>query len=299
MADAPPPPDATMAAILARMNAQDELIAQLTAQVGALTVAAPAPPAAPAPLAPPAAPADEAAEDSEDDANTVTTEGAPHFLCKRPDCTRSPHAYITRAGYNGHMNKLDKIFHCNECDTSYTDKKALLLHVDSAHRGAKPFVCETCGTGLTTKFGLKTHVATTHFGQRKYPCNVDDCSFSCNNTTQLVNHVNAMHLNEKPHSCTHDGCNYRAAQKSNLNAHIRHVHEKVPYSRAEYPFACSQCTLRFTHASRLANHIGKDHTFTHDLPSCSFITTGGKACSAIFATLEELAQHMRNVHGMA
>ena len=51
------------------------------------------------------------------------------------------------------------------CDTRFTHKPNLKIHIESVHEGNKPFKCEICDARFTQKHVLVQHMESVHDGK--------------------------------------------------------------------------------------------------------------------------------------
>ncbi|XP_041650866.1 zinc finger protein 2 homolog [Cheilinus undulatus] len=91
----------------------------------------------------------------------------------------------------------EKKFHCDLCDKSFTQKKALVIHIRS-HTGERPYSCSTCDRCFSQRKTLVVHMRS-HTGERPFSCPFCEKSFSVNGT--LTRHIR-VHTGEKPYNCS-------------------------------------------------------------------------------------------------
>ena len=142
------------------------------------------------------------------------------------------------------LSKLT-LYHCKQCDKSYTGKGALWSHNKSVHEGFR-FECNKCDYKAHYKNHLTKHIQSIHEGF-KYAC--IQCDYQAKHQSGLTVHNQSVHKGVK-YSCSQ--CNQQFTQQSNLTTHIQSVHEGVKY-------ACNQCDKQFTQLNSLTVHIQSLH----------------------------------------
>merc|ERR1739838_1284354 len=58
------------------------------------------------------------------------------------------------------MHSNMKLFHCNDCEKSFTRKYNLVKHYQRTHSGEKTFQCSNCEKSYSTKSDLVVHRRT-------------------------------------------------------------------------------------------------------------------------------------------
>ncbi|KAL1456337.1 hypothetical protein WDU94_001076 [Cyamophila willieti] len=79
---------------------------------------------------------------------------------------------------------IDKPFHCNVCDGSFSRYSSLWSH-KRLHTGDKPFKCDICGLAFARQAYLKNH-GRVHSGEKPYKCNI--CGMLFSQSPHLKNH---------------------------------------------------------------------------------------------------------------
>nr|XP_020506933.1 zinc finger protein 2-like [Labrus bergylta] len=97
----------------------------------------------------------------------------------------------------------EKRFNCATCDKSFTQRKALVIHIRS-HTGERPYSCSMCDKCFSQRKTLVVHMRS-HTGERPFSCPFCEKSFSVNGT--LTRHLR-VHTGEKPYSCGVCGRNF-------------------------------------------------------------------------------------------
>ena len=65
--------------------------------------------------------------------------------------------FVTTAVHEGR-----KLFKCDICNYSSSQKCHINTHVESVHEGKKPFKCDFCDYSCSRKDNMNTHVASVH-----------------------------------------------------------------------------------------------------------------------------------------
>ena len=81
-------------------------------------------------------------------------------------------------------------FHCEQCESVFTQKTHLITHIQSIHEGVK-YTCNQCHYQATQQSHLTTHIKSIHDGV-KYPCN--QCDYQATQRCALRRHVKSKHL---------------------------------------------------------------------------------------------------------
>nr|CAD7416529.1 unnamed protein product [Timema poppensis] len=142
-------------------------------------------------------------------------------------------------------SSVDKPFHCNVCDGTFSRYSSLWSH-KRLHSGDKPFKCETCGLAFAKAAYLKNH-GRVHTGEKPFKCAV--CGMQFSQSPHLKNHER-IHSGERPYQC--EVCDKTFARHSTLWNH-RRIHT------GEKPYRCEVCGSAFNQATHLKNHA-KVHT---------------------------------------
>ncbi|XP_018334272.1 zinc finger protein 678 isoform X2 [Agrilus planipennis] len=143
-------------------------------------------------------------------------------------------------GSKNQQNNVDKPFHCNICNGSFSRYSSLWSH-KRLHTGEKNFKCNICGLAFAKAAYLKNH-SRIHTGEKPYRCNV--CGMQFSQSPHLKNHER-IHSGERPYVC--EVCDKSFARHSTLWNH-RRIHT------GEKPYRCDICGSCFNQATHLKNH---------------------------------------------
>ncbi|KAK9886330.1 hypothetical protein WA026_015842 [Henosepilachna vigintioctopunctata] len=175
-------------------------------------------------------------------------------------------------GSKNQQNNVDKPFHCNICNGSFSRYSSLWSH-KRLHTGEKNFKCNICGLAFAKAAYLKNH-SRIHTGEKPYRCNV--CGMQFSQSPHLKNHER-IHSGERPYVC--EVCEKSFARHSTLWNH-RRIHT------GEKPYRCDICGSCFNQATHLKNHA-KVHSGEKPF-KCDI-------CSVGFSDRFALKRH-RNIH---
>lgn len=175
-------------------------------------------------------------------------------------------------GSKNQQSNVEKPFHCNICNGSFSRYSSLWSH-KRLHSGEKNFKCNICGLAFAKAAYLKNH-SRIHTGEKPYRCNV--CGMQFSQSPHLKNHER-IHSGERPYVC--EVCDKSFARHSTLWNH-RRIHT------GEKPYRCDICGSCFNQATHLKNHA-KVHSGEKPF-KCDI-------CSVGFSDRFALKRH-RNIH---
>lgn len=206
-----------------------------------------------------------------------------HFQKHTGAMRRSGKAYLCsicgkRFKWNSSLSKhmklhtLTNLKHCPYCEKTYTEEKALTIHIRMhtgeplpfkcdfcsrrfnqkanllrhvrVHTGERPFLCPVCGKSFSQSSYVTLHLRT-HTKEKPYRCDICQKSFALSNT--LMNHKK-IHSKERPYPC--EICHKAFARSEGLK-----LHKRSSCHNGEKPYTCDKCSRRFSTSSHLNNHL--------------------------------------------
>ena len=75
------------------------------------------------------------------------------------------------------VSLIKKFFKCNICETKFTQKGSLKMHISSVHEGKKPFECQLCEYTGSKKGHLKRHIELVH-DKKSFKCDICKSNFT-------------------------------------------------------------------------------------------------------------------------
>ena len=176
------------------------------------------------------------------------------------------------------VNKKEKLFECNLCESKFGEKGNLITHVKTVHYKVKPFECNLCDLKFGTIASEQRHIRTVHEKIKLFECSFCDSKFG-HKYHQII-HIKTVHHKLKPFQC--NLCDSEFGEKSRQIRHMRTVHDKLK------PFECTLCDFKFGHKSILTSHISAIHV--KEKPFKCML------CNVIFGRRTSQMSHMRAVH---
>ena len=64
------------------------------------------------------------------------------------------------------------------CDSKFSQKGKLRVHVTWVDEGKKSFKCDMCASRFTQKGSLKAHIESIHEGKKPFKCNTCESRYS-------------------------------------------------------------------------------------------------------------------------
>ena len=138
------------------------------------------------------------------------------------------------------------LYKCEECQSRYKSRSALVLHTSRKH-GGLVFFCNYCEYEATTKGDKNKHEKSIHEFVR-YPCG--QCDYQATTQSHLKRHQNSVHEGVR-YYCNQ--CEYTATTQGYLKEHKKSFHEGVKYS-------CDLCDFRTGRKYSIKGHKDRMHS---------------------------------------
>ena len=125
---------------------------------------------------------------------------------------------------------------------------ALWYHDKSVHEGVA-YNCNICQSTFTKKHNLSIHIKSVHFKETYHQCKI--CDYQATQRAHLSKHVKNVHQKSENIECSE--CN-QFIQKNNLKRHMEifHLGEQKLYN-------CKVCTFQSRHQVAVSKHVKNIH----------------------------------------
>lgn len=159
--------------------------------------------------------------------------------------------YSLQSHLRGLEKSPDDHYQCQQCDSSFANRKCLLYHLTRHHDGRhRCQICEQVFT-LTTQLGRHTKSEHSEQIQGKFFC--PECKRNDFSSTKVLRrHIFKVHFRVV---CPF--CQAAFHAEANCNQHIRWMHGNHP--PGSRPFECTVCPQTFTGKAYLTRHYRKNH----------------------------------------
>ncbi|XP_035732691.1 zinc finger protein 615-like isoform X2 [Vespa mandarinia] len=147
-----------------------------------------------------------------------------------------------------HEGKVDPIYQCDICNTSYRVKQLLINHIRSKHNGEKRYKCAQCEKGFNDTKSLYNHVLL-HTGKKPFVCEYCNMSFRRKDSRD---HHQRKHTGELPYQC--QDCGEHFASYNYRSKHRKQHHDK---GDLECPECGEKCNDQQEIRIHLNNHLGE------------------------------------------
>ena len=142
-----------------------------------------------------------------------------------------------------------KLFQCNECVFTCTEKALLQKHTENQHKRIRTeYQCIQCGKGFESSDALKRHDNSSH-SKSNFECK--HCYFTTSNIDKLNDHVSGCHTLKAQYACIE--CDFVTTTTTSLSKHSVDVHGNTLKSY------CRQCDKIFPHEQQLEFHRQQYH----------------------------------------
>ena len=134
-------------------------------------------------------------------------------------------------------------FQCDECESTFREKKNLHQHMRKRH-GLKKYKCDHCNYHSDDRSDVLKHEKSKH-GNELFKC--EQCNYSNTRKDILKRHIRSKHL-DKSIKC--EECDFVTDRKDKLNHHIQAIHTLKK---------CNECEYTTYSLKDLKNHKDNQH----------------------------------------
>ena len=134
---------------------------------------------------------------------------------------------------------------CPKCDSKFSRKGHLNVHIKMVHDKIKDVQCPKCDYKSSQKSDLTKHIKQVHDKIKDFQCSKCDSKFFTKSDLNV--HIKRVHDKIKDYLCPK--CDSKFSAKSSLTRHIKQVHDKIK------DFECPKCDSKFSTKSCLTRHI--------------------------------------------
>ena len=135
------------------------------------------------------------------------------------------------------------VHQCNECDSSFREKKNLQQHMRKRH-GLKKYKCSHCNDRFDNRSSVSKHEKQKH-GNELFHC--EHCEYSSPRKDRLRQHIRSKHM-EKNIKC--DQCDFVTDRNHNMKKHVNTMHmDKV----------CNECDFKTKSIREMKSHKNTQH----------------------------------------
>jgi len=218
----------------------------------------------------------------------------------------------------------EKLHVCEECGSSFLDRKKLSQHARRVHRRALNLTCKRCPFRTSEEQSLEAH-SKWHARLRLKRGSGDDletalhkcdrCDYASRHLYMVRIHVKTVHEGARDHVC--EECGKRFSRLQNCKTHMRAVHsrkrspddddigpscgkgfskrrdlerhEKSSHLRIK-DHACDRCPFVTSDADNLRRHANNMHS---EGRRSQFLC---EICSGTFTTGKDLKRHVARIH---
>ena len=135
------------------------------------------------------------------------------------------------------------VHQCNECDSSFREKKNLQQHMRKRH-GLKRYKCGYCNDQLDNRKSLSRHEKQKHENEL-FHC--EQCAYSSPRKDRLRQHIRSEHL-EKKIKC--DQCEFVTDRNPALKKHVNTMHVVK---------GCNECDFKTKSIREMKRHKDTQH----------------------------------------
>ena len=198
------------------------------------------------------------------------------LCCGRPFSTRAE--FYSHILYHQYANPLAS---CETCLITLDTSSELMLH-NQEHHSKPTFKCEGCPMEFCTKFQMIRHYYKVHLPSKWTSCHL--CPGIRLLYSELHQHYSVNHKSPPRYEC-------KVCQHF-LPSHYKIMdHETTAHGLHIQNFICLHCGKFFNNLRGFKHHFNAQ---TWNPKSCKFVDC--PKCDLIFPRLEELDEHVKNIH---
>ena len=135
------------------------------------------------------------------------------------------------------------VHQCNECDSSFREKKNLQQHMRKRH-GLKRYKCGYCNDRFDNQQNVSKHEKQKHENEL-FKC--EQCAYSSTRKDRLRQHIRSKHL-EKKMKCDH--CDFVTDRNHNMKKHVNAMHMVK---------GCNECDFKTKSLREMKSHKDTQH----------------------------------------
>jgi uncharacterized C2H2 Zn-finger protein len=135
------------------------------------------------------------------------------------------------------------VHRCNECDSSFREKKNLKQHMKKQH-GLKKYKCGYCNDRFDNRMSMSRHEKTKHENEL-FKCK--QCEYASPTKDKLRHHIRSKHL-EKNLKC--DQCDFVTDTNHALKKHVNAMHVVK---------TCNECEFKTKSLREMKKHKDTQH----------------------------------------
>ena len=176
------------------------------------------------------------------------------------------HMHVVSVPLKNNPSKMEKRFSCDQCTSSYTDFRNVVLHKLRNHSEEQPFACTFCNKTFVRNYDLKVHISNRHSRESAkkegvakersrdeeriiYLCS--ECPYKYSDGSSLRSHVALVH--RFGYRC--DVCKFGFVTEKAYENHNAEVHDKD-----DSPQSCEICKKEFPGSHSKQQHFTDAHT---------------------------------------
>ncbi|KAF4526666.1 hypothetical protein B566_EDAN015665 [Ephemera danica] len=207
----------------------------------------------------------------------------------RLQCSKCTRTFKSKEGLQGHLMRHEGIysFLCDICGISFLTQSAMRIH-RRKHTQQNFFTCEYCGKKIQEHNRYQDHLRK-HTGETPFGC--ERCERKFHSKKLLKQHMQ-IHNDVRPHQCPK--CNMSFKRVGNLKQHLeRHTTYRPICSICRASFSC--CEERNAHRRTHTKEEREQAKIARSQPKGPKRNRNQylcKACTTIFTTKEEKAEHL-------